>query len=276
MGRLTEHILARTTTVMLSGFHASAGPLKETAIHFEERQRFSYDGNLDICQPTHYMTKSTCIDDDSEREYDDHDDASLPDLQPSVYEICVITHYCPDCPVRYQESDQLPVQCQLQFIQQHFLTLDQLPSTTKDLILAASDTLSTLSRSSQPSHSLIIIHFANGSFAESFLSRLSFSTGRSLLIEKSDEFLRSQSIFKLKRQDQRKSAALTESRPTVEKSGKTGSRPTKSAAVTGSRPPSEKSGKTPQSQNVFIPTCQDRLKSTEGPTDVFLSSVTAS
>jgi hypothetical protein len=37
MGRLTEHVLARTTTVLLSDFHAYAGPLKETAIHFEEQ-----------------------------------------------------------------------------------------------------------------------------------------------------------------------------------------------------------------------------------------------
>jgi hypothetical protein len=63
----------------------------------------------------------------------------------------------------------------------------------------------------------------------------------SLLIEKSDEFLLSQSIFKPKRQDQRKSAA-----------------------VTGSRPPIEQLGN-----------CQDQLKNTEGPTDLVLSSVMA-
>jgi hypothetical protein len=149
MGQFTEHVLDRTTTVMLSGFHASAGPLKETPIHFEERQSFNYDGNLDICQPIHYMTMSTSIDDDSERHYDDHDDASLPELQPFVNEIYVIIHYCHDCPVKYQESDQLPVQCQPRLLQPHSLNLDQLPSMTTELILAASDTISTLSCSSQ-------------------------------------------------------------------------------------------------------------------------------
>jgi hypothetical protein len=54
------------------------------------------------------MTMSTCINVDSERDYDDRDDPSLPDLQPSVYEIYVITHCCHDRPVKYQESDQLP------------------------------------------------------------------------------------------------------------------------------------------------------------------------
>jgi hypothetical protein len=151
MDQLTENVLARTTTVMLSDFHAYAGPLKETAIHLEW-QHLNYDGNLDISQPTHNMTMSACVDNDSECDFDDHNDASLPDLQPSVYEIYVITHYCHEHPYKYQESDQLPVQCHTQFTQQHFLNLHQLPSTTKELILAASNTLSTLS-----------CHFAKGS-----------------------------------------------------------------------------------------------------------------
>jgi hypothetical protein len=246
-----SHVDASVNNKSHECFHKKYGDVVE--VKSTHGKKHPYLVNLDICQPTHYMTMSTCIDDDSERDYNDHDDASLPDLQPSVYEIYEITHYCHDRPVQYQESDQLPVAFQPQLIHPHFFHLDQLPSMTGELIPAASDTLSTLSCRSQPSHSLITIHFANGIFAGFFHSRLSFSTGRSLLIEKSNEFLRSQIIFKPKRQDQQKSAAVSGSRPTIEKSGKTPQRrdQQKSAAVSGSHPPIEKSGKTPQSQNVL-------------------------
>jgi hypothetical protein len=110
------------------------------------------------------MTMSTCIDDDSERNYDDHTDASLPDLKPFVYEIDVITHYCHDHPVKYQESDQLPVEFQPQLLQPQFFHLDQLASMTEELILTASDTSSTLSCSSQLSNPLITVHFAQWFF----------------------------------------------------------------------------------------------------------------
>jgi hypothetical protein len=113
------------------------------------------------------------------------------------------------------------------------------------------------------------IPFANGSFAASFLSRPSFSTGRSLLLEKSYEFPRSQGIFKPKRQDQRKSAAATGGHPPNEKSGKIPhsqnvlvSDCQDQAAFT----PIEKSGKTPHSQSALVSDCQHQLKKAEGPT----------
>jgi hypothetical protein len=121
---LTEQALARATTVKLSDFHAYAGPLKETAIHYEERKR------LDIFQPTHNMTMSTYSDDAPEQDYDDHDDASLPYLHPSIYEIYVITHYCHDCPVKYQESDYQPA-FQPRLTQPQLYHLDQLSFMTK-------------------------------------------------------------------------------------------------------------------------------------------------
>jgi hypothetical protein len=114
------------------------------------------------------------------------------------------------------------------------------------------------------------IPFANGSFVASFLSRPYFSTGRSLLKEKSYEFRRSQGIFKPKRQDQRKSAAATGSHPPNEKSGKTPQSQNvlvsdcqDQAAFT----PIEKSGKTPHGQSALVSDCQDQLKKAEGPTD---------
>jgi hypothetical protein len=203
------------------------------------------------------LTMSTCINDDSERDYDDHDDASLPDLQPSVYAISVINHCCHDSLIKSQESDQLlPIEFQPQLKQPQFFHLDQLSSMTKELILMASDTLSTLSCNSQPSNPLITIQFANGSFASSYLSRVSFSTRRSLLKEKSDKFLRRQSIFKPKRQDQRKSAAVMGSRTPVEKLGNCQDQPKKAEGPTDFG---------------FI-LCHGNLKKAEGPTDFGFTS----
>jgi hypothetical protein len=111
---------------------------------------------------------------------------------------------------RLPSFDELPVAFQPQLIQPHFLNLDQLHLWPKNSSLQHLTDWPRCHAAASP--------LANGSFADSFLSRLSFSTGRSLPIEKSDEFLRSQSIFKPKRQDQRKSAAVTGSHPPSEKS----------------------------------------------------------
>jgi hypothetical protein len=102
MDPLIEQVMAQTTTILLSDFHAYIASLKVPVVNFEEQQRFNNDARSDICLHIHNMNMSTCIDDDFEYYYDDHDDAPLPNLQPSVYQINVITPCYHDHPVQSQ------------------------------------------------------------------------------------------------------------------------------------------------------------------------------